>query len=162
MKKQVLFLPDEVATINLGSILASFCNSASIIYLFGELGSGKTTFSRGFLRALGYCGNVKSPTYTLVESYFLVPRIVYHFDLYRLTREEELEFIGIHDYFDQQAICLVEWPEKWINFLPKADIKLYLAYYQQGRQVQLVAYSKYGVELLQHIITELHYLVNNI
>jgi len=162
IKTQVLFLPNEVATDILGSILASYCNSASVIYLFGELGSGKTTFSRGFIHTLGYRGSVKSPTYTLVEPYLLMPRIVYHFDLYRLASEEELEFMGIRDYFDQQAICLVEWPEKWVNFLPKADIKLYLTYHKQGRQVQLIGCSNYGIELLQCVITKSRYLINNI
>ncbi len=107
----------------------------SIIFLHGNLGAGKTTFVKGILRELGYEGNVKSPTYTLVESYEFEGFDIYHFDLYRLADPEELEWIGVRDYFNERSVCFVEWPEKGCDFLGKADKNIYIEYLDKGREL---------------------------
>ena len=127
-----------------------------IIYLQGQLGAGKTTFARGFLRGLGFEGIVKSPTYTLVEPYALVDdRMCYHFDLYRLVDPEELEFTGARDYFSESSICLIEWPERAAGYLPTADLVVELAPNEGGRSIRIRAVSARGLAALSSIADEL-------
>lgn len=135
----------------LGIGLARAVQPGSTIFLHGELGTGKTTLVRGFLRALGHGGSVKSPTFTLVEPYEVGGRRVYHFDLYRLAAGEELEYLGVRDYFDGESICLVEWAERGGGSLPAADLSVDIAYSGPDRHVVLRPATAKGEVLLSGI-----------
>ncbi|REL28533.1 tRNA (adenosine(37)-N6)-threonylcarbamoyltransferase complex ATPase subunit type 1 TsaE [Thalassotalea euphylliae] len=151
MKKQY-FLADEAATVGLGTALAEVVKNhlqqGITVFLNGDLGAGKTTLTRGFVRGMGHQGNVKSPTYTLVEPYELAPWQVYHFDLYRLADPEELEFMGIRDYFTDKSCSFIEWPEKGQGLLASPDLIIDLAYQNEQRIVQLTSESSLGEQLL--------------
>ena len=141
-------LKDESATVLMGNKLALVVKDGAIVYLHGDLGAGKTTFTRGVIQGLGHKGNVKSPTYTLVEPYELNLVNAYHFDLYRLGDPEELEFMGIRDYFELNSLCLIEWPEKGAGILPKADLDITLEYVDAGRIITFVANNSKGLSIL--------------
>lgn len=138
-------------TVAFGSRLSAVCKEPVCIYLHGDLGAGKTTLTRGFIQGFGHKGNVKSPTYTLVEPYELDDWQIYHFDLYRLGDPEELEFMGIRDYFTETSHCLVEWPERGEGILPQADIDLTLRYTDQQRTIELQANTEIGVRVLNKL-----------
>ncbi|MDO8826838.1 MAG: tRNA (adenosine(37)-N6)-threonylcarbamoyltransferase complex ATPase subunit type 1 TsaE [Methylophaga sp.] len=148
----MIFLADEQATLDLAAKLAALLpESAFSIHLKGDLGAGKTTFVRGLLHALGHSGNVKSPTYTLVEHYQLNERDVYHFDLYRLADAEELLYLGIEDYFSTNALSLIEWPEQGKGVLPEPDLLISLNYQTSGRQVTFTAYSETAAQICEKL-----------
>ena len=146
-----LLLNTEAETLDLAEKLAEAVTSPCFITLNGRLGAGKTTFSRGFLQALGHVGNVKSPTYTMVESYQLKVGTVFHFDLYRIQDTEELELMGLRDYFLQPAIILMEWPEHGANMLPVEDINCNIHVQNSGRLFELEAKTEKGQTILQQI-----------
>jgi len=153
MKTLEYFLADETATVAIGKGLAQVVKTnikqqALIVYLHGDLGAGKTTLTRGFVRGMGHVGNVKSPTYTLVEPYELAPWRVFHFDLYRLSDAEELEYMGIRDYFNDDCCCFIEWPEKGTGLLANADLIITISYQDEQRVINLLAESAYGEQVL--------------
>jgi tRNA threonylcarbamoyladenosine biosynthesis protein TsaE len=160
MKQLEYFLPDEAATIAIGSGLAEVLKSSTVqqslvVYLNGDLGAGKTTLTRGFVRGMGHVGNVKSPTYTLVEPYELANWRIFHFDLYRLADAEELEYMGIRDYFNNDCCCFIEWPEKGTGLLAKADLIINIVYQDEQRIIELQAESDHG----EQVITELAQII---
>lgn len=156
-------LIDEDATIEFGRdlALATRCEplefaapgrgaetAGGILHLQGDLGAGKTTLTRGFLRAYGHEGAVKSPTYTLVEPYEMALCNIYHFDLYRLADPEEFEYLGTEQYFDAQNLCLVEWAEQGAGWVPGADVLVELRERGTGREAVCTAFTARGVDIL--------------
>jgi tRNA threonylcarbamoyladenosine biosynthesis protein TsaE len=145
-----LALADEAATLALGERLARVLQPRLAIWLCGDLGSGKTTLVRGVLRSLGYTGKVKSPTYTLVESYVISRLYLYHFDLYRFNDPEEWDAAGFREHFNPASVCLVEWPEKAEGLLSGPDLQIRLAISGEGRIVTIAAMSEQGKACLGH------------
>lgn len=139
-----LFLPVEAATLALGARLAGALRGGMAVFLHGDLGAGKTTLVRGLLRARGHAGPVKSPTYTIVESYLIDGSEIFHFDLYRLSDPEELEEAGLRDHFGGSAICLVEWPERGAGLLPPPDLTVTLSHAGEGREAVIGATTTAG------------------
>ncbi|MCU0734013.1 MAG: tRNA (adenosine(37)-N6)-threonylcarbamoyltransferase complex ATPase subunit type 1 TsaE [Methylotetracoccus sp.] len=142
------FLADEAATLELGRRLFGVLTPGMIVFLRGDLGAGKTTLVRGFLRAAGFQGPVKSPTFTVVEEYVLDTSTVYHFDLYRLTSAEELEWLGFRDYLRDDSLCFIEWPERGEGALPHPDLDLRLTPDGSSRIALLVASRPAGARAL--------------
>ncbi|MCW8888375.1 MAG: tRNA (adenosine(37)-N6)-threonylcarbamoyltransferase complex ATPase subunit type 1 TsaE [Gammaproteobacteria bacterium] len=161
-------LSDCEATERFGANLAQCCGQVSdglqqeqrpgdgtVIFLNGELGAGKTALVRGYLRGLGHQGAVKSPTYTLVEPYQFesakeptATLVVYHFDLYRLGHPEELEYLGIRDYFESDSTALIEWPERGEGMLPIPDLTIQIDYRGEERTLSISSCSSHGEQIL--------------
>lgn len=142
-----LFLPDADATDRLAQALALSAPRPAVVLLHGDLGAGKSTLARAWLRALGVTGAIRSPTYTLVERYPLATGgEALHLDLYRIGDGAELEFLGLDDA--DAALWLVEWPERGGDALPPADLRISLAMEADGRRATLVALSPAGIPWL--------------
>ncbi|MDP2792903.1 MAG: tRNA (adenosine(37)-N6)-threonylcarbamoyltransferase complex ATPase subunit type 1 TsaE [Sulfurisoma sp.] len=146
-----LELSDEAATLALGAALAQAVAPGLVIWLEGDLGAGKTTLVRGLLRALGDTGPVKSPTYTLVEVHPVSGLDLYHFDFYRFSRPEEYLDAGLDEYFDEQGVCVVEWPDRAAPYLPAADVAFVLEHVGAGRRVAVAAHGTRGEQCLARL-----------
>lgn len=149
MSDFTLYLPDEPATLAFGDRVSRVLTNGLVIYLHGDLGAGKTTLVRGILHGMGHVGKVKSPTYTLVEPYVISGINLYHFDLYRFVDEEEWEASGFRDYFNNQSICFVEWPEKAGKLIPQADLDIQLSPQETGRRIVMTANTAAGKHSLE-------------
>ncbi len=144
------FLPDEAATIAFaGRFFESLPADLAgwTVLLNGELGAGKSTFARALIRAAGHDGPVPSPTYTLVEPYALTRGNIYHVDLYRVSDEEELRFLGWTELDD--GLRLVEWPDRAPGLRSEADVDVTLRYADSGRDISLVGLSNRGRALVE-------------
>lgn len=144
--------PEETAILaqDLARAVSAESSTEAVFYLDGDLGAGKTTFSRYFIQSFGHTGSVKSPTYTLVEPYELAEVSIFHFDLYRLADPEELEFMGIRDYFGEGNIALIEWSEKGGQFLASPDLVISIEITSTGRQFSIQAKTAKGARILQN------------
>ncbi len=159
LKERQLYLEGDAQTVNAGIQIGACLSAGMTVFLEGQLGAGKTTLTRGILQAFGYSGAVKSPTYTLVEPYEQLVTTIYHFDLYRLGDAEELEYMGIREYFDSGSICLVEWSERGLEYLPGPDVILALIPKKDGlgavgRQLTITTVTAQGDSVLAHWIGE--------
>ena len=146
-----LDLPDTDAQLAFGAHIGAHLPGRLLVYLEGDLGTGKTTLVRGILRGLGHQGPVRSPTYTLIEPYELAGRDVNHCDLYRLRHPSELDELGIRELRTPRSLLLVEWPERAEGRLGEPDISLQLGYLDQGRMVEIVAGSDGGRRVLARL-----------
>lgn len=146
----VVKLDAEAATLRCGELFAALLHPGLTIFLYGDLGAGKTTLTRGILKGLGHHGKVRSPTYNLVEIYKLSRLYLYHFDFYRFNDPLEWEEAGFREYFNQDSICLVEWPEKAGEFLHAADLAVWISYSETGRIAEFRAETEAGKQCLSH------------
>ena len=140
---------DEAALVNLAQQLAPAASDGLVIHLHGNLGAGKTTFARALLQALGVGERVKSPTYSLIESYPLAGNAAHHLDLYRLADPEEVEWLGLPDLADLDALILIEWPERGGQRIPPADLRVDLFHAAAQRNLRAVAVSRRGLDVLK-------------
>lgn len=136
----------------LGARLIGACNQGGVITLNGDLGTGKTTMVRGALESLGITSGVRSPTYTLVETYPLLPLSIAHFDLYRLSDPEELEYLGYRDYLKSDTLCFIEWPQRAEGYLAEAGLQIHIKYAGTCRQLSFKSGNAWG----EHVITKLN------
>jgi tRNA threonylcarbamoyladenosine biosynthesis protein TsaE len=148
-------LADEAATLRLGEALATGAQNGLVLHLKGDLGAGKTTLVRGLLRGLGFTGRVKSPSYSLVEPYGLSRLNLYHFDFYRLRDRSEWQDSGFRDYFNSDALCVVEWPERAGDAISSPDLEIELSYSGAERQAALNARSQRGKDWLAAALSAL-------
>ena len=144
-------LPDAAATERLGAALAEGIGPGRVLYLRGELGTGKTTLVRGLLRRLGHAGRVKSPTYTLLEPYTISSLNLYHFDFYRFKDRSEWQSSGFREYFDPTSACIVEWPERAGPGLAPADLEVKLEVTGDARRATLDARTPAGASWLSSL-----------
>lgn len=153
---EIVDLPDERASEQFAVRLAACLISPLVLTFSGEIGAGKTTLIRAMLRCLGVTSAIKSPTFSLIESYDLERSEgkhvhFHHFDLYRIHEDSELDYIGFRDYFSNDAVCCIEWPERVSADLVNADVGFSLSLKGAGREMHMQAFSPEGIQLLSFL-----------
>lgn len=141
-----LYIPNASAMKHLGACLANYVQPATSLWLQGPLGAGKTTLCQGLIQKLGYKHAVKSPTFTLVNSYTIERLLVHHFDFYRICDPYEFDLIGGRDYFASDAFCIIEWPERAEALLPPPTLSINLAIDEESRRIRMNSNSQYPIE----------------
>lgn len=144
----LLNLQNEQASIDVAKRLATQLKPPLLLGFSGEIGAGKTTIIRAMLRASGVGSSIKSPTFSLVESYECKHAVIHHFDLYRIAQADELEYLGFRDYFTNDSICIVEWPENARQVLSEMDLYCKLRTKGAGRELELQAFTAAGNAML--------------
>ena len=142
----------------LGKIIAQHLNAPMIIYLNGDLGAGKTTLARAIIQNLGFLGNIKSPSYSIVEVYPFSRLYLQHFDFYCFTTPEEFEEAGFIEYFNEKSVSLIEWAENAAPFVPRADFCVFISANfnnENARKIELRAKTKKGEECLKKIMPQI-------
>ena len=137
-------VPDERASAALAGRFAAVLEAQCVIYLQGDLGAGKTLFTRAYIHALGYEGYVKSPSYGLLETYEVAGKTVLHLDLYRIEDPEELEYLAIRDLYRRNTVLMVEWPDRGEHFLPAPDLVLKFGETAESRFIRCIPNSAHG------------------
>ena len=149
-----LDLSNEKASEQFGNQLAGWLMPPLVLTFSGDLGAGKTTIIRAMLKSLGVESSIKSPTFSLVESYNCNKIQIHHFDLYRIHHPEELDYLGFRDYFSKESICCIEWPEHADTQLSEVDLCFKLSSTGAGRHIQITASSVAGQRILTGLVGE--------
>ncbi|MEO8671945.1 MAG: tRNA (adenosine(37)-N6)-threonylcarbamoyltransferase complex ATPase subunit type 1 TsaE [Tahibacter sp.] len=145
-------MPDEAALIAFAGPLAGALRDGAVLYLRGDLGAGKTTLARAVLQQMGVVARIKSPTYSLIETYRLPGIAIHHLDLYRIADSAELEWLGLADLeTDRATLLLIEWPDRGRGQLPPADLELLLEHRDPGRHLRLSAKTELGAACLARL-----------
>lgn len=149
--KLTLDLPNEETSVQFGMLLGKGLVAPLVMTFSGDLGTGKTTIIRAMLKSIGIESTIKSPTFSLVESYECNTMQIHHFDLYRIHHMEELDYLGFREYFTNQSMCCIEWPEHAGSQLSEVDLRFNLSCKGAGRHIQMVASSVVGQKILNDL-----------
>ena len=148
MKELKISLFNEKKTLEFGNNISKYLFGGLLIFLKGELGSGKTTLTRGLIKGLGYKGSVKSPTYSLLEQYKFRKLNINHFDLYRFNTADEWITSGFQEHLNNVDVNIIEWSEMANEILPIPDLEIKFSYVNDGRVINIKSFTEKGYKCL--------------